>query len=1043
MSKQMLKAAGTVCLFLALLLGSTPAFAQNVTVKGNVKDAAGVPVIGASVIQQGTTNGVITDFDGNYQITVPASSSLQFSSVGYIEQVISVEGKTVIDVVLAEDTELLEEVVVVGYGVQKKSDLTGSVASVRKDDLKNRSTTDAAAALQGKAAGVQVITNNGAPGTASEIRVRGISSNSGNIGPLLIVDGLKVDNIQYLDPSMIESMEILKDAASAAIYGAEAGNGVVLITTKSGAASKGSGKVFYNGQWTLNSLSRNLDIMNAQQYIDYGKDRGWLTQATLDSAYDGKTDVDWSRELFVPTWSNRQTVGVQGGNDRGSYFATINNVNDDGIFRGDKDTYKRLTFQLNADYKIKDWLIVGTNNSLEKWSTKGISQQNDNGSVLLSAITSTPLFSPRASRDQLTPVMLQQEASGHVLLTDPENPGMYWIAPGIGETQSGHPYVRRDATESSNGGFNLRGVLYANLMPVKGLTITSRLGYRINQSSSHNYTVPYYSTATLHSDTYTLDAAANTGYYYQWENFANFNRTFGKHDVTAMAGMSYIENNWDNVSVSASGTDILKGYEPNFRYIDYLLPGDGVTKNMNNNPGRSASLSYFARLGYAYDNRYAVQANFRADAFDTSKLPADKRWGFFPSVSAGWTISNESFIKDNISRDVLSFLKIRASWGINGNINVLNNYPYSSSIITNCTFYQYDPASTTASLGSYPAGLANPGLTWETSEQIDLGIDARMFRDRLTVGIDLYTKDTRDLLVGTNPVKEIGLTPAYDLGMTANVVANAGNVNNKGLEVELGWKDNVGDFHYGISANASWLSNKVTYLDPSVGRLSGRVPQGTQAGTFFETGYPVWYLLGYKGVGIDKEGHAIYEAADGTQTINPSQNDRQFLGSTVPNFMYGLTLNFAYRGFDLVVFGNGVSGNTIFPTSWRSDRPECNTYAYYWNNSWKKAGDEATAKFPSAKYWDEVAFSSSFTMFNGAYFKIKQIQLGYTLPSNFTKKFFVSNLRVFASLDNFFTFTNYIGLDPETATTGGNAVGIDMGTYPTSKSVVLGVNVEF
>ena len=1023
---------------------SLGAFAQNRSIHGTVVDGAGVPVIGATVMVVGNSNiGTVTDVDGAFTLNVPAGASITVSCIGYTSQTVAVGQQSLFNFILTEDSEFLEETVVIGYGVQKKSDLTGSVASVREDDLKNRSTSDAAAALQGKAAGVQVITNNGAPGTGSEIRVRGVSSNSGNIGPLLIVDGLKVDNIQYLDPDMIESMEILKDAASAAIYGAEAGNGVVLITTKTGAGAKGDGKVFYNGQFSLSTLSRNLDIMNASEYIAYGKDRGWLTDAMLSTNYDGKTDVDWQSEVFVPSWNTRHTVGFQGGNDRGNIFVSINNVKDDGIFRGDKDVYKRLTFQVNADYKIKDWLTIGTNNSIEKWSTKSVSQQNDNGSVLLSVITSSPLFSPRGTRDQFTAQMLAQEASGHRILEDPENPGYYWIAPGIGETQSGHPYVQRDNTDATNGGFTIRGVAYANFMPVKGLTFTSRFGYRISQSSSHSYQAPYFSTATLHQDNYTLSASTNSGFYYQWENFANYNKTFGKHSITAMAGMSYIENNWDNTSVSATGGDILKDYAENFRYIDYLLPSDQITKNMNNAPGKSASLSYFGRLGYSYDNRYSVQANFRADAFDSSKLPADKRWGYFPSVSAGWTISNEGFFKDNVSRDAVSFLKLRGSWGINGNINVLNNYPYSSSILVNSTFYQYTAGSTTASFGSIPAGYANPDLTWETSVQWDLGLDARMFNDRLTLGLDYFNKDTKDLLVGVSPVKEMGLTPAFDIGMNNSVTMNAGEVNNKGFEVEFGWRDHVGDFNYSINANASWLSNKVTFLEPTVGRIQGRVPQGTQAGTMFEQGQSVWYLLGYKQVGINNEGRAIYEAADGSETTSPSQDDRQVLGSSIPNFIYGLTINLEWKGIDLTIFGNGVAGNSIYPTSWRSDRPECNTYAWYYNNSWKKAGDEATAKFPSAKYWDEVAFSSSATIFDGSYFKIKQVQLGYTLPSSLTKKAAISNLRIFASLDNYFTFSKYIGLDPETATTGGNAAGIDMGTYPTSKSVIFGVNVEF
>ncbi|MCR5351973.1 MAG: TonB-dependent receptor [Bacteroidales bacterium] len=1018
------------------------ALAQNPAIRGKVVDSGNQSVIGAAVFVPGTTNGTQTDLDGNFEIRVAPGTTLEISCIGYTTKHVAAAAN--MTVVLEDDTQMLEETVVIGYGVQRKSDLTGSVASVREDDLKNRSTPDAAAALQGKAAGVQVINASGAPGAGAQIRVRGYSSNSGNIGPLLIVDGLKVDNIQYLDPEMIESMEILKDAASAAIYGAEAGNGVVLITTKSG--KKGEGKIFYNGQFQLSTLSRHLDIMRAAEYIEFGKAQGFLSDAMLQN-YDGHTDVDWGADLFVPTWSNRHTVGFSGGNDRGNFFVSLNNVHRNGIFRGDKDVYDRLTFQLNADYKIKDWLTVGTNNSIEKWGTKSVSEANDNGSALLSAITSSPLFPIRGGEDRLSNAQKNYLAGGGKLLKDPET-GLYWTVPLIGETQSGHPYVQRDATDSQSGGFSIRGVAYLNFMPFKGFVFTSRFGYRIAQNTSHSYLEPYFSTATIKADNYNLSASANTSYYYQWENFANYNRTFGKHDVSAMAGMSYIENNWDNVSGSATGPDILKGYQPNFRYLSYLKSSDTTSKTINNEPGRSASLSYFARLAYSYDNRYSVQANFRADAFDSSKLPADARWGYFPSVSAGWNISNESFFADNVSRDVVSFLKLRASWGINGNINVLSNYPYSTSIMLNRVWYQYGVDSATMSYGSLPSGLANKDLRWETSKQLDLGLDARLFNNRLTVGLDWYDKNTDGLLVQVPPVMEVGTPSYYEGGPKANMVMNAGAVNNRGLELELSWRDQIGDFGYAVSANAAWLSNKVTYLDPLVGRISGRTVQGTNLTTSFEQGYPVWYMLGYVAEGIDEEGRVIYTDFDANgekvgTTITPGGDDRTFIGKAIPDMTYGLTINLSWKNFDFTLFGNGVTGNSIYPTAYRVDRPSCNTYAYYWRNSWKKAGDEATAKFPAAKFWSSEAFSSTLTVFKGDYFKIKTIELGYTLPKNLTKKININNLRVFAMLDNFFTFSNYIGLDPETATTAGNAIGIDMGNFPTAKSVIFGLNLEF
>ncbi|MBR1489276.1 MAG: SusC/RagA family TonB-linked outer membrane protein [Bacteroidales bacterium] len=1041
--------AAVATILAATFLG-TVASAQNRAISGIVVDESGAPVVGAAVVLVGNTSvGAVTSLDGTFGLSVPAGASISVTCIGYAEQVIPVGNQSQFRIVLKEDTMFLDETVVIGYGVQRKSDLTGSVASVRSEDLQNRSTSDAAAALQGKAAGVQVINASGAPGKGADIRVRGYSSNSGSLGPLLIVDGLKVDNIQYLDPEMIESIEVLKDAASAAIYGAEAGNGVVLVTTKTG--KKGEGKIFYNNQFTLSTLSRHLDIMRAKDYIDFGLAQGYLSERDVkgpDAVYDGVTDVDWSSEIFVPTWSNRHTVGFQGGNDRGHFFASINNVMNDGIFRGDKDQYRRLTFQVNADYKIKDWLTVGTNNSIEKWSTKSVSEANDNGSALLSAITSSPLFPVRGDESKLSAGLKNALDAGKKILVDPET-GLYWTVPLIGETQSGHPFVQRDATDSQQGGISVRGVAFLNFMPFKGFTFTSRFGYRISYRTQHNYTEPYFSTATIKADNYDLQAWADTGLYYQWENFANYNRTFGKHDVSAMAGMSFIENRSDNVWAQATGPDILKGYEPNFQYLSFLKASDTTTKNMSNAPGRSANLSYFARIGYTYDNRYSVQANFRADAFDSSKLPLDKKWGYFPSVSVGWTVSNESFIKDNVDQSLLNFLKFRASWGKNGNINVLNNYPYSTDILLNRVWYQYHVDSATSSTGSLPSGLSNPNLRWEESVQTDLGLDVRMFNNRLTLGLDWYNKNTDGLLVDVPSVMEMGIPVFWETGdVKASTTMNAGKVNNRGFEVELGWRDQIGDFSYSVNGNAAWLKNKMTYLEPLVGRLTGRTVQGTYLTTYCEEGMPLWYMKGYQAEGINNEGRVIYTDYDANgecvgTTISPDESDRVYLGKGIPSLTYGITVNLAWKSFDLSIFGTGVAGNNIYPTAFRVDRPSCNTYAYYWNNSWKKPGDEATAKFPAANYWSSEAFSSSLTVFDGSYFKVKQIQLGYTLPQNLTKKVAISHLRVFAMLDNYFTFSKYIGLDPETATTGGNAIGFDMGNFPTAKSVIFGVNLEF
>ena len=1037
MKKTILKLASAVLTALAVVLMSgSPAFAQNRSISGTVVDASGAPVIGATVMVVGNNSiGAVTNADGAFTLSVPAGANIAVSCIGYSTQTVPVGNQTIFNFILEEDTEFLEETVVIGYGVQRKSDLTGSVASVGEADFTNRSNPDAASALMGKAAGIQILTSSGAPGASSSIRVRGYSSNSGNIGPLLIVDGLKVDNIQYLDPEMIESMEILKDAASAAIYGAQAGNGVVLITTKTGAKAR-DGRVFYNNQFSLSTLAHPLDIMNAAEYIAFGKDYGWLNDNMLNTINYNGADISWGDEVFEPTWNSRHTLGFQGGNDRGSLFISLNNVNTDGIFAGDKDQYQRLSVQVNADYKIKPWLTVSSNTSIEKWSTQSISQHSDNGSVLLAAITSSPLEAPRGKYEDLPGDMQQAIDKGMKVIQDPET-GLYWTVSRLGETQGGSPFVRRDATESTNSGINIRGTFAANVTPIKGLVFTSRFGYRINQSNSHSYTEPYYCSTFVKADLYSINAGANTGHYYQWENFANYNVTLArKHAIGVMAGMSYIENNSDNISTSASGANILSDYAPNFQYMSYVLSGADVTKSFSNAPGKSTSISYFGRLTYSYDNRYSLQANFRADAFDSSKLSKQARWGYFPSVSAGWTISNEPFFRDNVNKDVFNFLKVRASWGINGNVNVLNNYSYATSISKGSgTWYQWDVDSPTLSYGARPAGIANPNLKWETSEQVDLGLDARFLNNRLTLGVDWYNKMTKDLLV------PVSLSAAY--GVTSTTI-NAGSVMNRGLELELTWKDTLGDFSYSVSGNFSTLKNEVTYLDPTISRIGGTAPQGSLMRTYFETGYPIWYMRGLKGTGVDPAtGKPGFEDLNGNG--EPDDEDYQMIGLGIPDYTFGLTVNMAWKNFDMVIFGSGVAGNQIFPSSWRTDRPHCNTYSWYWNNAWKKDGSgPANPQFPGTTYWDQNTFSSTYNLFDGSYFKIKQIQLGYTLPKSLLNKISISSLRVYTSLENFFCFTSYPGLDPETATANSaSSIGIDMGTYPTAKQLIFGVNLSF
>lgn len=1023
---------------LILLLGAPGLAAQNRAISGTVRDAEGQPVIGAAVVVAGQQSlGVMTDTDGKYAFSVPAGATIEVSCIGYVSQTAKVGSKSTYDFILAEDSQLLEETVVIGYGVQKKSDLTGSVASVKSTDLMNRSTTDAAAALQGKAAGVQILNNSGAPGSGAQIRVRGYSSNSGSIGPLLIVDGLKVDNIQYLDPSMIANMEILKDAASAAIYGAEAGNGVVLITTKSGAAQNGTANISYSASFTNQRLGKKAELFDAFEYIDYQKAIGNVTDELLVANKWDRQNHDWFDAVFAPSWAQQHAVTFSGGNNKGHFFSSLNYVKNDGIVKGDKDVYKRLSAQINADYNLFKWFTVGTNTSIEKWETKSVSGSSY-GSMLNSVMSLDPLTPAYYSRiEDCTPGMQQHYADGDIILRDPNHNNDFYATSRWLDEATGNPLLQRDRTDSYGGGLNVRGSLFANVTPLKGLVYTSRFGYRIAQSSSHSYSTPYWATPMANAVEYNISANVNTSYYYQWENFVNYNQTFGEHSIGAMAGMSYIENNYDNASMSSSGKDILQYYLPQYQYISYLKK-DAV-KNMSNAPGRSASIAYFGRLSYSYADRYSLQTNFRADAFDSSKLSKQNRWGYFPSVSAGWTISNESFVKDNVDRSILSFLKIRGSWGINGNISVLNGYPYTATISVNGQWYQYNPSTGTGELtyGSGPTELANPDLKWETSEQIDLGLDARMFNSRLTLGFDWYRKMTRDLLISIAPVPEIGVKSTY---------VNAGNVLNTGVELELGWKDSIGDFTYSVNANMATLRNEVLSLHKAVPRIENMVSGlNNHVRSAFEAGYPIWYFRGYKYAGVDSEtGAPLYYNADGKVVDSVKDNDRQFIGKAIPDATYGITINLGYKGFDFSVFGTGTIGNDIFSMLYSADRPKTNSLTHFWRNSWKTPGGDA--KYPeSGKVANDWIFwSSSASVFNGSYFKFKQIQLGYTLPRNLTRKVMINDLRLYVSLDDFFTISSYPGCDPETATTGNSGtMGYDLGTYPTMKKVIMGVNLTF
>ena len=1011
----------SIMLMLMALMMSVTSFAQGL--KGHVIDENGEPVIGATVAEKSNPkNATITDFDGNFVVNIQAGHTLTVTYIGY--QTFEGAAKNGMTINLKPDNKVLDEVVVVGYGVQKKSSVTGAISQVKPEDMENRTIANAQQALQGKTSGVQIIQSSAAPGSSPTIRVRGYSSNSSS-EPLFVVDGVRLSDISGIDPSTIASMEILKDAASAAIYGAEAGNGVVLISTKKG--KPGQGKITYDFMFTDESLARIPKMLNAEQYIQYMDEGNIFTKDYMLKNWDGVTNTAWTDVAFNHGHMQKHALSFTGGNDRGNYFLSLAYLNNNGIVKGDADVYKRLTATINAEYKIKDWLKVGTTNQIEKYDVRSVSTNSEYGSLLTSILMLDPLTPDTYTAENLPYQMVNAQANGKQLLQD-EN-GNYYAVSKFYAGEQYHPMIMRDNGLSKNQGFNINGSIYGDFTPLKGLTVTSRFGYRLAGTRSSSTSLPFYGNGVQSRDYLDFSAGSSTSIYYQWENFANYMKQFGGHTVTAMVGMSFQKSSSDNVngSLTANGEDALKKNDPLFYYLNYA--NASATKGVSGETNESTKYSYFGRLSYDFMGRYLLQASLRADAADLSKLSKKTRWGYFPAVSVGWTLSEEKFFAP--LKSWFDSLKFRASWGQNGSLSALGGYSYSTDMALG-GLYPFS-SGINYTQAAAPSTMGNDDLKWETSEQLNFGFDGILMGGRMTFGIDYFIKKTKDLLVW-------GTTPSLIIGGSTSPM-NAGNVENKGFEFELGWRDHIGDFNYSIRANLSTLSNKVTYIDPSITRLSGSSFH-TYTITYFEKGYPVYYFRGYKFAGIDKEtGNPLFEDLDGDGKV--SDGDLTYIGDAIPDFTYGLTLTAAYKGIDLTVFGTGSHGNKIFNCINRPDYAASNRLKeVFYDNRWTVDNPNGTVPRAGANDMDKYATSSAL-VYDGSFFKIKQIQLGYTLPKSLINKVALSHARIYASLDDFFTFSKYPGFDPEAATNSTSGMGIDKGGYPTSKKVVLGLNIEF
>ncbi|MBQ6576289.1 MAG: TonB-dependent receptor [Bacteroidales bacterium] len=1028
MTKSLKKGFASIAILASSFFWALSLSAQNpVTVSGQIVDEANEPVIGAGVMQKGTSTGAVTDLDGYYTLRVPEGSTLVFSCIGYLSQEIVVPaGGGTLNLTLATDNMMIEETVVVGYGVQKKSDLTGAISSVKSSDLTNRATSDIASLMQGKTAGVQVVHTGGAPGSVGTIRVRGVSSN-GSSAPLYIVDGLKVPSLDFVNSENIESMEVLKDGASAAIYGAEAGNGVILVTTKK--AKAGDGMVFFNAQYGISSLAKKVEMLNAKEYIDYMLTSGATTDLLMkQNYYDipsvNGSDTDWQDLMYKKGYNQKYTLGVQGANDKGSFYVALSYEDQDGMLTGSYDTFNSFSSQANGSYKIKKWLTVGMTNTIQRTKSKSVSQSNVATGFITGILQYDPL-TPVTYKGGLNAVPYYMKNAidmGYTPFVDKET-GDYYGSSFWNQSGNGNPMAmlkfrhQGDVTVT-----RINGTFYTDITPIKNLVFTSRFGYRITDAYNYSYEPTYWMAAAQYATNIDLNTRSTQSLYYQWENFANYSFSAGKNDFTAMAGMSFIRS---KMSVTGAKTDSLINDAENYRYMDYssTAANDTVSGNIT----ESGQLSYFGRLTWGYDNRYNVMFNFRADAYDSSKLHPSHRWGYFPSISAGWTLTNEEFMK-NFSQSIrMSFFKIRASYGINGNVSNLNNYAYASTVQNGNNYFDTDHLT----IGTYPSDVkANNTLRWEKSKQVDLGIDARFFSDRLTIGFDYFDKNTDGLLVSVTPPLTTGST---------SMMKNLGNVNNHGFEVDLHWKDQIGkDFTYDISANLSTVKNKVTKFRGEDQREAGASVYGSTV-TYFEEGYPVWYFRTYEYLGPDKaNGKPIIK--DNTGEGNITEEDKTFTGSPLPDFTYGLNLSLAYKNFDLIVSGTGSKGGKLMLGFNRNGFPLTNRFAFEYRDAWKTGNTDAYRPAPTdnAEYYASDAW-----LFDASFFKIKQIQLGYSIPSKLLSKINVNKCRVFVSFDDFFTFTKYPGMDPETRSGTTNAMGIDAIAYPIQKSVLFGVNVAF
>ena len=1008
---------------------------QAKKITGTVTDAMG-PVIGANVLEKGTTNGVITDIDGNFTLNVQPGATIVVSFIGYQPQEIVVGNQTSFKIQLKEDTELLDEVVVVGYGVQKKKLVTGATVEVKGEDIAKLNTTQALGALQSQSPGVNIQAVSGQPGDGFKINIRGAGTN-GNTAPVYVIDGVAGGDINALNPADIERIDVLKDAASCAIYGSSGANGVILITTKQGKVGKVS--VSYDGNIGWANIYKMPDMLNAKEYMavmdqvaynNGGQPYDWskFVDADLLTAYQNGTNpgTDWVKEFrnknAVVT---NHALNVTGGSEFSKFSTGIGYQYQDGAFGGPvKTDYRRFTFRINSEHVIYrkgdvDVIKFGENIYYQHKQNQGVQLGNQYSNDLSNALRAIPL------------IPVYNENGDFFMYDDLKNFGT--SANGILDyiAYASNPMahmVYNQAGNNKNKNFNLNTAAYLEVQPLKNLIYKGQVSYKQWSSSWRSY-LPVYQINNQGDSRDKDQTINNVSLGWNWSLTNTLSYRFDitdLHHFDVLAGTEYSKSRPTyGESVEATGYNSAFG---DFTHAYLHNTERKATATVNGYPSDYGSkMSYFGRLNYDFKETYMFSAIIRADG--SSKFAKGNQWGYFPSFSAGWVISNEAFMKNTASW--LGFLKVRAGWGQNGNDNIPNSNWRAGYEFGDYGLYTFGSDKNGGTTGAYPNRLANPDLTWETSEQTNIGIDARFLNSRLTVTADYFHKKTKDLIVS-------GIKASTVVGNSFSPV-NAGNITNKGFELELGWQDRIGDFAYGVRANVATLKNKVTKMHESLSSIDGATYVTYGAITRFEVGKPAWYFYGYDFMGVDsKTGEPIFRDIDGVEGI--TDNDKTEIGKGIADYTYGITLNAAWKGFDFILFGTGSQGNDVFCGLNRVDY-NLNQLTYFTKNRWTESN--RNGKTPASGATDYTKYlTSSGCVFDGSYFKIKQIQLGYSFPKQLIKKVAIENLRIYGSLEDFFTFTDYPGFDPE-VTGVGNSLGVDKGSYPNSKKVVLGLSVTF